>query len=118
MQSKLISFACKSINLQDIVLCSFGITKTEYLVLTNLLKQKKFLSINEISKKMSLERSTVQKAIAKLVLKELVERRQTNLTSGGYRFIYAVIDQETIKKRIRNIVDGWHKNVVKAVNNW
>ncbi len=99
-------------------MCSFDLNKTEYSLLLFLLNTEEQLTIQEIAGKINFERSTVQKAIAKLLSKELVERRQINLSSGGYRFIYEISDKETIKKRLGTIVEGWYKNVVDAIKTW
>jgi predicted transcriptional regulator len=114
----MISFACKNVQLQDIVMCSFELNKTEYALLLFMLKNEDQLTIQEIATKTSFERSTVQKAIAKLLSKELVERRQFNLSSGGYHFVYEIADKDVIKERISKIVEGWYKNVIAAVNEW
>ena len=114
----MISFACKTVDLKDIITCSFDLNKTEYELLMFLVKQEEPLTISDIAGKTGFERSTVQKAISKLLTKEVVERRQLNLKGGGYRFIYQVEDKEALKERMRSIVDGWHRNVLEAVKKW
>lgn len=114
----MISFACTTINLKDIITCSFELGKTEYELLEFLFKEEDPLTIQEIANKRSLERSTVQKAIAKLREKQLVERRQLNLSTGGYKFIYGVIDKDDIKAELQQIVNGWHRNVNEAIRQW
>ena len=114
----MISFACQNVQLQDIITCSFELNKTEYELLLFLLQEEEALTINEIADKKKLERSTIQKAISRLKEKELVERRQLNLSGGGYRFIYAVSDKDAIKERLTTIVNGWQKNVLEAINKW
>ena len=114
----MISFACKTIDVRDIVLCSFDLTKTEYGILAYLLQQPEPLPITTIAQANRLERSTVQKSIVALLARGLVERRQINHPGGGYRYIYAVIERDDIKQRIRTIVDGWHKKVLEAVQGW
>ncbi|MBD3209263.1 MarR family transcriptional regulator [Candidatus Woesearchaeota archaeon] len=114
----MISFACQNIDLQDIITCSFELNKTEYELLLFLLQQQQSLTVHDIAKKRGLERSTVQKAISQLLQKALVERRQMNLSSGGYRFLYGVHDKDDMKQRLMSIVDGWHENVTKVIKHW
>jgi len=114
----MISFACRSINLKDIISCSFSLNKTEYKLLMFLLEQDGPLSIQDIGTRMNLERSTVQKAIKGLLSRELAVRRQLNLQEGGYRYIYASADKRALKSRITEIVEGWHTNVLEAVDAW
>lgn len=106
------------IDLKEIIMCSFSLNKTEYQTLLILLKQSEALSIGEIAKLVKLERSTVQKAISKLKDKDLVDRRQINLSGGGYHFIYAAKDHDEIKSELKTIVQGWHKSVIEAINEW
>ncbi|MBN1274765.1 MarR family transcriptional regulator [Candidatus Woesearchaeota archaeon] len=114
----MINFACTTINLQDIITCSFELNKTEYELLLFLLAQEKALSVNEIATLRGSERSTVQKAVARLLSKELVERRQLNIAGGGYRYLYATTDKDDIKQRLSSIVNEWHRNVTSAIKNW
>lgn len=111
----MISFACKDIELSELIRCSFDLNKTDYTVLDFLIKNEKEFSVNEISKALKLERSSVQKAIKNLVEKNLVQRWQVNLTKGGYSFIYSIKNKEQIKEDIITIIDGWHKKVKEEI---
>ena len=63
----MVDFACKQIELIEIIKCSFSLNKTEYKILIKLLKHEHWVSIVQISKLTGFERSTVQKAIKNLV---------------------------------------------------
>ncbi len=114
----MISFACREIELKDLIKCSFDMTKTDYTVFEFLMRNDKSFSISNIASKLRLERSSVQKAIQNLVLRELIERRQLNLDQGGYKFYYSVRNKDEIKARIDEIIDGWHKKVKEAIKKW
>ena len=113
----MLSFACKKIELSDLIKCSFGLNRTEYNVMVFLFG-KDSLKVEEIAADMGLDRSTVQKAIKGLVSKELVLRKQENLDKGGYVFRYEIRNKHEIKHMILDSVARWHKNVVEEVNNW
>jgi hypothetical protein len=76
----MISFACRVIEMSDLIKCSFDLNKTDYMVFVFPIKNTGELSIEELSKKLGLERS-------------------------GYRFRYSIKDKE----RILSIIDGWHR---------
>jgi len=114
----MISFACKDILLEDLIKCSFDLTKTDYSVFMFLIENPGEFPVGDLGKIMKLERSTVQKAIKTLVARNLVARRQVNLGGGGYQFYYSVKDKEKIKKRINIIIDGWHSKVKDAIKKW
>ncbi len=112
----ILNFACKPINTSEIIQCSYGLGKGEYKIFEFLLKQKEPRSIKEISETLKKERTTVQKAITKLVEKDIVKRRQMNLSSGGYVFIYFIKDKEKIKQEIKNIMKQWCENAMRAID--
>ena len=114
----MISFACQRIDIKDIIRCSFDLSRTEYVLLVHLLGEEEPVTISAIANKKGLERSTVQKAISNLYEKGIVERRQLNLSSGGYRYIYAVKEKELLKERLSKVMDEWFRNVREAVDKW
>jgi predicted transcriptional regulator len=113
----MISFACKTINVQEVIRCSFELTKTEYELLRFLLGKKR-MSISDISKQQGFERSTVQKALQGLQKKNLATRRQINLAQGGYQYVYEVKDKQELQRNLIMIINTWHQNVEEAVKTW
>jgi len=114
----MISFACKEIHIKDLLMCSFELKKTDYTVFMFLMKNEGEFTVEQIAKKLKLERSGVQKAIRNLVSKELIFRGQINLETGGYKFCYSIKDRVEIKSRISSIIDGWHAKVKYEIKNW
>jgi predicted transcriptional regulator len=112
----MIYFACKQVNLDEIIKCSFGISKTEYNILMELTKSDGPLSVEEIVKVFKKDRTTIQKALQNLFKKKLVKRRQINLEKGGYAYYYFVEDKEEIKKKVKKIVAEWHKAVITELD--
>ena len=112
------SFACKNIDFAEIIKCSFNLNKTEYTLFLFLISSEKSKSIKEISNKLILDRSTIQKAIKSLTEKNVVKRIQTNLTTGGYLFSYIIKDKKELKKRILENINEWHDSVKKIILRW
>ncbi len=113
-----LSFACKRIDFQDIVMCSFDLNKTEYHLVLFLLQQKKSLSASDIGKRLQKDRTTVQKAMKHLAEKHLVKKHQINLQTGGYTFVYAIQNKEELRQRIITIVSSWQKKVLDSIKKW
>jgi len=112
-----INFACQKFPVENIVMCSFGINETDYAVLLYLFGHDN-KTINDIAKALGKERSTIQKSINKLFGKNLIERRQKNISKGGYKFIYSAKDKESIKEKISSVLDSWVLNVKKEIKRW
>lgn len=114
----MISFACKRIDLKDLLTCSFSLNKTEYNLFIFLLEQTEALCVSTIGERSGKDRTTVQKAIKKLVVQGLVEKHQVNLQTGGYTFVYKIKNKELIRAKMLDIVEHWHKGVLQSIENW
>ncbi len=113
----MISFACKIIEIPQLIKCSFGMNKTEYNVMMHMMGKEE-MKVEELAGSMALERSTVQKAIKNLVEKKIVLRKQENLVKGGYVFRYEIKDKYELKSMIMESVNNWHKNVAEELKKW
>lgn len=111
----MIDFACKEIHLEEIIKCSYMLTKADLKVFKRLMKINDWENTEEISKALKLNLSTVQRTMKKLHGQNLVERRQTNLEGGGYSFIYKIKDKEQIIAMTMSIVNSWVKKVEKEL---
>lgn len=114
----MISFACKKISMDDLVKCSFELTKTSYQLMLFLLKKHKYLTINEIADELKLDRTTIQKSMSVLLEKNIVQKKQLNLDKGGYVYIYVIDGKDDIKKRMIDILEKWHKDAVAEIKDW
>jgi predicted transcriptional regulator len=112
----MITFSCKQISQEDLIRCTFALNKTEYNLLIFLLEKEKKYTAHQISELMKLDRTTIQKAIKNLVDKQLVKRRQKNISEGGYTFLYLIEDKKEIKNKIKNVIHNWCKGVEDAIN--
>ena len=103
-------FACKTIDFKDLLMCSFSLNKTEYNLLLFLLEQDESLDVSAIGERLGKDRTTMQKAMKKLVLQDLVGKHQVNLDHGGYVFVYKLKNKELLKQKMSSIVNGWYSS--------
>jgi predicted transcriptional regulator len=110
-------FACKQIDVRDVIACSLGLKKSEYKVFETLLHAD-HVTLKSLSKKLNLDRTTLQKIFKNFVTNDLVERYQENLDTGGYIFVYKIKDKSVLKKRINIAIDKWHDTARQAIDTW
>lgn len=113
-----INFACKKIPIEQIIKCAFNINTTDYLILKLLLNSKTELNTQHIKKKIYKDRTTIQKSIKNLLNLKLITRRQLNLSSGGFEYIYQIKDKKEIKELIYKNFKSWEKIILKTLENW
>lgn len=114
----MIDFACKKLDIEEVVKCSLGLSKSDYKILKYLIKNTSSHSTEELASKIGLDKSTVQRSVKKLREKNLVSRGQINKSVGGYLFTYKIKEKEKIRKMITQIIDGWVNNVHSEIQNW
>lgn len=107
----MIDFACKRFELKEVIKCGFGLTKSDFSIMEFLMKNKKTFKSNEISEKIGLDLSTIQRALKNLNDKNLVIRSQNNLAGGGYVYFYKINDKQFIKESMMKIINEWAKKV-------
>jgi predicted transcriptional regulator len=112
----MLTFACKKINIEDIIRCSLELNKTEYKTLFFLLGASKNYSVNDIAKEIGLTRTTIQKAIKKMADNNLIKRTQINLNKGGYEFYYNIKDRTDLKSKIKQILWEWSTKAEKEID--
>jgi len=112
-----LEFACRDIDVKDIIACSLGLKKSEYKVFEALLSSD-HITIQDLADKLKLDRTTLQKVLKNFVNNELVERYQENLDNGGYIFVYKIKEKTVLKKRIHSAIDKWYSTARHAVDKW
>lgn len=115
----MIDFACKQFDINEVIKCGLGLTRSEFKLMDYLVKNfGKTYDSNDLAKEMSLDKTTVQRALKKLHEKNVVKRMQKNLDGGGYVFYYEIKPKPELRKIIVDIVNNWNKNVEKALDQW
>lgn len=114
----MIDFACKKFDIKEIIKCSLNLSRSDFSIMIKMFSYKDFLSSKEISDKVSLDITTVQRTLKKLYEKGIINRKQINLESGGYAYIYKIKSRDELKYQITQIIDQWSDTVRKEINNW
>lgn len=114
----MIDFACKQFDLNQIIKCGLGLTRSEFVVMEYFLSHKRECRTSSISEKLNLNLTTVQKAVKKLFEKGVIVRHQKNLESGGYLYTYECSSRTEIRKIIKNVIGVWVKRVDEEIDKW
>lgn len=114
----MITFACKEIDLKDLLVCSFSLNKTSYKVLLQLLKETEAVSAEDLAAHVQLDRTTVQKALKALITRNLASRKQMNLDTGGYQYFYKVDNKEELKRKMLGLIGEWTRKVEDEIKKW
>lgn len=99
------------ITCQDLIKCVFDLNKLDNEIYGALKKTGKSTT-NELAKKLHKERSTVYRSLQKLTLCGLCEKQSRKIQTGGYYYIYSIVEISTALQKVEICVDNWY-NVLK-----
>ena len=108
-------FACKTIDLRDVLRCSFELTRADLAVFKALSEKKEWATSATVEAKTELDRSTVQRSLKRLTDKQLCTRRQENHTEGGYTFHYQSITSTELAQKVLVVLDGFRERLGAAL---
>lgn len=115
----MIDFACKRFDLDDVIKCGLGLTRTEFRILGYFLKSEGAECTTAcMADEMGLNLTTVQKAVKKLNEKGVIVRHQKNLENGGYVYTYECRSKDKIRGIVKGIIRDWHRKVDEKIDRW
>lgn len=115
----MIDFACQEFDLDEVIKCSLGLTKADYKLMLHFLNSRDdWTTTTELSKKLRLTLSTIQRCVKSLHEKNILDRRQENLDGGGYTFIYKLKNKQELKSRVSDTIHSWVKKFDKELDKW
>lgn len=112
-----LNLSCKKINIKDLLMCNYNLSKTEYEVLNILLKKNKGTSVKELSKKLDKQRSTIQKIVLSLLEKKIITKKQINL-DRGYMYVYYTKEKENMISEIEENIKKFTDNLLQTLDKW
>ena len=115
----MIDFACKRFDLDDIVKCSLGLTRSEFKIFRYFLENKGMECTTAcMTEELGLNLTTVQKAVKKLNEKGVIIRHQKNLENGGYVYGYECGSKDKIRGIVKGIIKDWYRKVDEKIDRW
>jgi len=102
---------------RDIVKCMFKLTDFELAIYKRLVKQGP-LKADDLAPVLKRDRSTVYRALQKLVASGLAFRDTKTIERGGYYHVYTAVDPEQLKQKLHKCADDWFDNMNGAIDDF
>jgi predicted transcriptional regulator len=113
-----LNMSCVDITIEDLVGCSFGLSKQEVAAFMSILGAKDWVSVVDLASSIKRDRSVIQRGLSSLLRKGLIEREQANKAGGGYEYLYRAKDKSQIKKAILEKSRAFSAMVREAAQEW
>jgi predicted transcriptional regulator len=102
---------------QDLVQCAFSLGEFEVQVYMGLSRQGP-VRADELAQTMGKDRSTVYRALQKLMSCGMVYRETKSIQRGGYFHVYRAIGKELLRKRLEQCVNDWYDRMREALDHF
>ena len=102
---------------RDIVKCMHGISDFELAIYRRLVKQGP-LRADDLAPVMRKDRSTVYRALQKLVSSGLAFRETKTIERGGYYHVYTAVPPEQLRTKLHKCADDWFENMNSAIDDF
>jgi predicted transcriptional regulator len=101
----------------DIVKCIYGLSDFELLIYRRLVKEGP-LKADDLAPSMKKDRSTVYRALQKLVAAGLAFRETKTIERGGYFHVYTAVHPSQLKVKLHKCADDWFENMRSAIEDF
>jgi len=98
----------------DLVQCAFSLGDFEVAVYEDLLKSGQ-VRADELAIRIGKDRSTVYRALQKLMTCGMVYRETKSIERGGYYHVYKAISREKLKQKLAACVDDWYARMQEVL---
>lgn len=102
---------------RDIVKCLYGLTDFELTIYKKLVKQGA-LKADDLAPVLKKDRSTVYRALQKLVSTGLAYRETKTIDRGGYYHVYTAVAPSQLKEKLHKCADDWFENMKGAIDDF
>lgn len=101
----------------DLVQCAYNLNGFEVNVYNELVETGP-LRADELADKMGRDRSTVYRALQKMLTCGMVYRETRSIDRGGYYHVYRAISKDELKIKLQNCVDDWYQRMQSVLDHF
>lgn len=102
---------------KDIVKCLYRLSDFELSIYKKMVKQGP-LRADDLAPVVKRDRSTVYRALQKLVASGLAFRDTKSIDRGGYYHLYSAVSPEALRAKLHKCADDWFDNMNTAIDDF
>jgi predicted transcriptional regulator len=99
----------------DLIQCAYSLGEFEVEVYDVLLEQGP-LRADELASRVGKDRSTVYRALQKLMTCGMASRETKSIERGGYYHVYRAIDRDALRLRLEKCVQDWYARMNEVLD--
>ncbi len=95
--------------------CFHGLKELDKECFRALVETEESLTVDEIAAQVDRERSTVYRAIQRLMQAGFVQKDQVNYEEGGYYHVYYPTDADQIADEMQQLLNAWYAQMGQLI---
>ena len=95
--------------------CFHGLKELDKRCFQELVDAETAVTIDELSEQVDRERSTVYRAVQRLLNAGLIQKEQINYYQGGYYHVYKPADPEAIREDMQRLLNDWYAEIGQLI---
>ncbi len=95
--------------------CFHGLKPLDRACFQALVEHDEPLTIDEIGEAVDRERSTVYRAVQRLLQRDIVTKQQVNYEQGGYCHVYHPADPTDIARTMHRLLNDWYAKMDELI---
>jgi len=95
--------------------CFHGLKELDKRCFQELVDAETAVTIDELSEQVDRERSTVYRAVQRLLNAGLIQKEQINYDQGGYYHVYKPADPEAIREDMQRLLNDWYAEIGQLI---
>ncbi|TQQ81524.1 helix-turn-helix domain-containing protein [Halonotius roseus] len=95
--------------------CFHGLKELDKRCFQQLVDAETAVTIDELAEQVDRERSTVYRAVQRLLDAGLIDKEQINYDQGGYYHVYKPADPEVIREDMQRLLNDWYAEIGQLI---
>jgi predicted transcriptional regulator len=101
----------------DLLRCMYNLSDLDLEAMRLLLKEGP-MKAEDLADRLEKDRSTMYRALQKMVSCQIVEKETRSLERGGYFHVYAVAPRDVLLGRLNHCVEDWYGRMKSLISNF
>ncbi|MEF8829925.1 MAG: helix-turn-helix domain-containing protein [Halobacteriales archaeon] len=115
MRKSMVEYLRSDMKCEGLLECLHGLKGLDRTCFEELVEADEPLTVDELAERVDRERSTVYRALKRLLQAGIVEEEQINYDQGGYYHVYSTADTEQIVDDMQRLLNDWYAKMGQLI---
>jgi predicted transcriptional regulator len=115
MAKSMVEYLRGDMECEGLLECLHGLKALDRTCFEELVETEQAMTVDELADRVDRERSTVYRAVQRLLQSGLVQKEQVNYDQGGYYHVYHTADADEIAGDMQRLLNDWYAKMGQLI---